>query len=46
MQRIGPEQLAELDEISKETRKYTIPELKSLYDHYRSEKNLLYKNEG
>jgi hypothetical protein len=46
IKRIGLEELSKLDEISKETRKYTIPELKSLYDQYRSEKKLLYKNEG
>lgn len=45
LQRIGPEQLAELDSIAKETRKFSIDELKSLNEYWKMQKKILYKNE-
>lgn len=36
LERIGEEKLNELDELANTTRKYTIPELKELYQYYKS----------
>lgn len=44
--RIGVEEVDKLYAKSIETRKYAVYELKDLYEHYKSKKNLLYKNEG